>query len=89
MLDHQCSTVNESYANDTEDIELYEQQNTSMQPPETLHTSGDEELSILKPEQKISFTTEDGNCCGVIVINRAGKKSGKYKHWYNIEYLYP
>ena len=47
VLDHQRSTVNESYASDTEDIELYEQQNISMQPPETLHTSGDEEFNLI------------------------------------------
>ena len=34
VLDHQCSTVNESYASNTEDIELYEHQNKSMQPSE-------------------------------------------------------
>ena len=31
----------------------------------------------VRPEQKISFTTEDGNCC-----------RAKYRHWYNIEYIH-
>ena len=42
-----------------------------------------------EPEQKISFTSPEGEHCKAVILSCAGKKTGQNKHWYNVEYYHP
>ena len=42
-----------------------------------------------KPGQEITFCDKAGLLCTAKILSRAGKATGIYKHYYNLEYLYP
>ena len=52
--------------------------------PLPMHTSNDV-LSQIRPKMNIKFKTDSNDCNSATTVSRAGKATGKYPHWWNIQ----
>ena len=75
---------------DSDDEIFTNNDNSAVVPPPTCEaTPSTTEKPTIKVNQRISFRHDNGENYTAKVLSRAGKSSGKYSNWYNIEYESP
>ena len=81
---------NETETQTEHDNEIQNQDNENMQPPGQVQNVQEERRIQFRPGQRITFKLDDqGVRYTADITSRAGKASGKYKDWYNVEFLEP